>query len=202
MEKVDFKKDFCRLYRPSAKTAEIVDFPAMNILQLDGRGAPADPVFQQAVAAVYGVAYAVKFGCKKQALGHDFSMGPLEASWYGASGKPFDVRHPASWRWTVMLWLPDFITKKDVAGAAALALKKHPEMPADKVALTRRPAHRAAQIMHVGSYDQEGPTIDRLLAFIKEQGLKVAGHHTEVYLSDPRRSAPPKLKTIIRLAVK
>lgn len=192
------------LYKASSKRIEVVEVPPMKYLTIDGAGDPNRSVdFQHAIEALYGLSYTLKFRLKKE--GKDFKVGPLESLWW-TSGQADDglVNPPASkdeLRWTAMIAQPDFLTEEDVAAASIeLRIRKNP------VALARlhlKTIHEGncVQVLHVGPYSAETPTINALHEYIATHGLRPKGRHHEIYLGDPKRSAPEKLKTIIRQPV-
>lgn len=212
MKKIDYKKDFKQLYLPPTKPV-VVKVPKMNFLTVDGEGSPESKKhvgpFQDAIQALYNIAYTIKFTLKFDKKGPEYTIPPLDSQWWMKGGKnDFDLKRPGDWRWRLMIAQPSHVTKQHIANALKLikerALKKREKLsPAlGKVALKPFTAGLSAQIMHIGPYDKEKPNIEKLLAFIKDQGYRVAGLHHEVYLSDPRRVAPSKLKTVIRYPIK
>ncbi|MGC9397496.1 MAG: GyrI-like domain-containing protein [Anaerolineae bacterium] len=202
MQKTDFKKELKHLYRPSKAKFSVVDVPAMHFLMLDGHGNPNDnPVYEAAVSALYAVAYAVKFASKKQ-LERDFTVMPLEGLWWVEDMHEFSIEDKEAWDWTMMIMQPEWITGEMVAAAKASAAAKK-ELPAlPQLRFDTYHEELAVQIMYIGPYADEAPTIAGLHAFAEEQGYVLAGKHHEIYLSDPRRTAPEKLKTVIRQPVK
>ena len=202
MQKIDFKKEFKQLYRPSAKKISVVDVPPMQFLMIDGQGDPnTSQVYTDAVEALYAVAYTLKFASKKQ-LARDFTVMPLEGLWWVEDMSDFSTKDKDSWLWTAMIMQPDWIDATMVEAAKEAAAKKKdlPALPG--LRFERYHEGLAAQILYIGPYADEGPTIARLHAFIAENGYRLAGKHHEIYLSDPRRTAPEKLKTVIRQPMK
>lgn len=199
MNKIDYRKQQKRLYNPTHKQPATVIVPPMQFLMIDGAGDPNNsPTFSAATETLYGLSYPLKFTSKK-ALGIDYAVMPPEGLWW-VEGVAFDIDSPdrSGWRWTLMVRQPDHITHDLVDEAvAALREKKNPAN-LDTVCLERYDESLAAQIMHIGPYNAEKPTIDRLHAYIVEQGSQLRGKHHEIYLGDPQKSAPHKLKTIIR----
>lgn len=199
MEKIDLKKDLKQLYKASAKKPAMVEAPALSYLMIDGVGNPnTAPAYMQAIEALYPVAYTLKFTAKKGELARDYTVMPLEGLWWAEDHTAFAEGRMDEWLWTMMILQPDFITPEMVAEAMQTVAKKKAPPALPLMRFETRPAHTAAQILHIGPYDQEGPTVEGLHAFISEQGKQLAGKHHEIYLSDPRRSAPEKLKTIVR----
>ena len=199
MKKIDYKKEWKHLYRPSAKKVGIVDVPPMKFLMIDGAGDPNNSQdFQDAVNALFSLSYTLKFMIKKGEQAVDYSVMPLEGLWWAEDMSQFNINDKANWLWTLMIMQPDFITTELVAEAAAQVAKKK-ELPAlPNIRLERYAEGQAAQIMHIGPFSEEGPTIEKLHAFIAENGYELTGKHHEIYLSDTRRAAPKNWKTVIR----
>jgi hypothetical protein len=194
---IDLKKTLKPFYTASATKPAILDIPALPALMVDGQGDPNGPAFQAAVGAIYGVAYTLKFTFKKERA-IDYPVMALEGLWWADDPSFFMSGRRDEWKWTALIGLPDFVTKKDV-GAAVEAAKKKGQLPRfPEVRLETFAEGRSAQIMHIGPYDAEAPTIERLFKFVADEGYRLRGHHHEIYLGDPRRSAPERLKTIIR----
>lgn len=203
MAKLDFKQQFKQFYNPLAKQCAIVELPAMNFLMLDGAGDPNHaPAFQTAVETLYAVAYTLKFMRKKGADGIDYGVMPLEGLWWSEEMATFSVERKSDWLWTLLIMQPDFITAAQVEAAKVEAAKKK-DLPA--LSQLRFEAYHeglSAQIMHLGPFAAEGPTIATLHTFISNQGYQLRGKHHEIYLNDLRRTAPEKLKTVIRQPIK
>lgn len=199
MTKLDLKKDYQQLYQPSAKQVAVVEVPTLNFLMVDGRGNPnTAPEYVEAVEALYAVAYALKFKIKKSKAGVDYAVMPLEGLWWVDDMRQFSVQDKAAWQWTMMIAQPKFITAPLVHEAMG-EVKKKKDLPAlSKLKFEPYPEGRAAQIMHLGPYADEAPTITKLHDFIRAQGGERCGKHHEIYLKDPRKSAPGKLLTVIR----
>ena len=200
--KIDLRKELKHLYNPPAQQVVTVDVPALNVLMIDGKGDPNTALdYQQAVEALFGLAYGLKFAAKK--AGHDFAVMPLEGLWWmDEMGEKYgDVDFTADksrWLWTMLMVQPDVVTGAMVEAATA-ELRKKKNLPAlDKVRFETFHEGLCAQIMHIGSYSAEKPTIDRLHAYIDEHGYQLSGKHHEIYVGDPRRTAPEKLRTVIR----
>jgi hypothetical protein len=202
MPKIDFKKELKHLYRPSPKEFVVVDVPPMKFLMIDGHGDPnTAQEYQDAVEALYAVAYKLKFTSKKE-LGKDYVVPPLEGLWWAEDMEAFTAaRDKSAWDWTMMIMQPEWITQEMVEEAVKQVEKKG--LPAlSKLYLETYHEGLAVQILHIGSYDDEAPTIARMHAFIDENGYEPAGKHHEIYLSDPRKVAPEKLKTVLRQPVR
>lgn len=202
MRKLDLKKQYKHLYQPSAKQVSVVDVPPLNFLMIDGTGDPNTSAdFQAAVEALYALSYTLKFGVKQGKYGDaplDYPVMALEGLWWAEDMRKFSIDRKGDWLWTLMIMQPDVITPAMVEAARATAAQKKdlPALPK----LRFEPYHEAlsAQIMYYGPFKDEGPTIARLHKFIEESGHQLRGKHHEIYLSDLRRTAPEKLKTVIR----
>jgi len=203
VSKIDFKRTLKTFYAPSSKSFSIVDVPPMQFLMIDGHGDPnTASAYQEAVEALYAVAYGVKFVSKRE-LDRDYVVPPLEGLWWAKDIQAFISRGKGSWDWTMMIMQPEWVTAATVEAALARAgeSKDLPALP--KLRLETYHEGLSVQILHLGSYDDEAPTILRMHAeFMPAQGLVPAGKHHEIYLSDPRRVAPEKLKTVLRQPVR
>ena len=201
MTKVDFKKEWKHLYQPK-RVFEVVDVPAMNFLMVDGHGDPnVAQEYKDAVETLFPVAYAIKFLSKNE-LDRDYVVPPLEGLWWAEDMVAFTTALDKSqWDWTMMIMTPDWITPEIYNLGLERAAKKSP--PAlDRIRLESYHEGLSVQIMHIGSYEDEGPTLARLHhEFIPENGYQMAGKHREIYLGDPRKVAPEKLKTVLRQPV-
>ncbi len=204
MKKVDYKKELKHLYKPSAKKVEIVDVPQMNFLMIDGMGDPnTSQEYKEAIEALFSVSYTLKFMIKKSEPEIDYGVLPLEGLWWADDMSQFSVEDKSNWKWTAMMMQPEYVTAEKVEKAIEQVkkkqMKKKQELPAlPKLRFEVYAEGKAAQIMHIGPFSAEAPTIRRIHEFIEEQGGKLSGRHHEIYLSDFRRTAPEKLKTIIR----
>jgi len=201
-DKIDFKKTMKDLYQPSPKEVGMVDVPEMQFLMIDGMGSPGDSQeYQDALAALYPVAYKIKFLSK--AKGKDYVIPPLEGLWWADRLEDFNEGNRDNWKWTMLIMQPDWITEELVNEAIEITTNKKPELKKfiSKLRFEKYKEARAAQIMHIGPYSKEGPNIQKIHDFIQENGGSFNGHnlkHHEIYLSDPRRSKPENMKTIIR----
>ncbi|MGZ4556484.1 MAG: GyrI-like domain-containing protein [Mycobacteriaceae bacterium] len=201
MKRIDYKRELPELYAPGGEPA-IVNVPRLAYLMIDGHGDPnTAPEYTEAVEALYAVAYAAKFAVKRAPDGIDYGGMPLEGLWWTPDISEFTTQDKSAWDWTMMIMQPDQVTTVVFDDARTKATKKKSLDAISRVRLERLTEGLAAQIRHVGTYDAEGPTIERLHAFITEQGYERAGKHHEIYLSDPRRAAPEKMKTILRQPV-
>ncbi|MFQ6133254.1 MAG: GyrI-like domain-containing protein [Armatimonadota bacterium] len=199
MKKLDLKKQLRHLYSPSKKEVVAVDVPEMNFLMVDGAGDPnTAPEFQEATEALYGVSYTLKFTMKMGPAQVDYPVMALEGLWWVEGKEQFSLEARDDWQWTLMIMQPDIITP-DLVDEAVQKVKEKKDPPA--LARLRFEAFeegRCAQIMHIGPYAEEGPTIQRIHEFIAEEGHKPRGRHHEIYLGDPRRTKPENLKTVLR----
>ena len=202
MEKIDFRKSFPNLYKPPADRFVSVDVPAMQFVKVDGRGDPnRAPAYNQAIEWLYSVSYAMKFAAKA-AKGKDYVVPPLEGLWWADDPADFIARRKDRWCWTMMIMAPAFI---DLALFEAAVDKSRKKLgtPPDSLRLEKLEERTALQILHIGSYDDEGPILARLHdKEMPSRGLAFAGPHHEIYLSDPRKTVPVKLKTILRQPVR
>jgi len=199
-EKIDYKKTLKHLYQPSAKEPQIVEVPAMSFLMMDGEGNPnTSPAYQAAVEALFGVSYALKF-MSKRGMGQDYVVMPLEGLWWGTpkGQHRFSEEDKEKFIWTMMIMQPDHITTAMVAEAIDTVRQKKGLTDLGSLRLTTFEEGTAVQTLHMGSYDTEGPTVDRMHQFAHDRGYELRGKHHEIYLSDPRRTQPEKLKTILR----
>lgn len=203
MELIDFKKTFKPLYSPKPGVPEIVCMPQLQFAMADGTGDPnTSQEFHDAIAALYSVAYGLKFSRKKQQVSPDFTMGPLEALWWTKTGKQFDTSRKGDWLWTLLLWMPNFITPQEFKSIVELTMSRKPNPALAKLRLDTLEEGMVVQIMHVGPYADEQPDIEKMFAFASEQGYQQCGKHHEIYLGDPRRADPQKLRTILRHPIK
>jgi hypothetical protein len=194
--KSDIKRDRKDFYAPRAGGFQLVDVPELPFLMVDGKGDPnTSGSYSDAVAALFAVSYALKFASKRQ-LDRDYVVAPLEGLWSADDPEKFISRAKDDWEWTMMITQPDWITPPMVD--EAVAAKKVP--PALRFAPYAEGL--AVQVLHIGSFDDEAPLLDRLHhEFMPANGLAFNGRHHEIYLSDPRRTEPAKLRTILRQPV-
>ena len=202
MTKVDFKKTLKHLYIPPKKFVT-VEVPLMQFLKVDGHGDPnSAQEYQDAVEALYAVAYKIKFFSKK-ALEKDYTVPPLEGLWWAEDMRSFITREKSEWDWTMMIMTPEWISDEIYTDAVKQVRKSKNPISLDKVRLQDYDEGLSVQIMHIGSYDDEGPVLAKMHNdYIPENGFVERGKHHEIYLSDPRRVVPEKLKTVLRQPVK
>ncbi len=198
MPKVDHKKELRELYRPSAKEVREVNVPRMAYLMVDGQGDPnTTPAYAEAVEALFSVSYTAKFALKRCAPAKDYTVMPLEGLWWADDPAAFESNDRTNWKWTMMILQPPAVGVRTVTEAIA-SVKRKKELPAlDRLRFEAFTEGRCAQILHVGPFSEEGPTIRRLHDFILARG-ELTGKHHEIYLSDVRRADPRNWRTIIR----
>ncbi len=198
MTKIDFRRKLKRLYGPHAGEVELVEVPAMNFLMVDGAGDPnRERSYQEAVEALFSVAYAVKFKAKKT-LAIDYGVPPLEGLWWARDMGAFIAGDKAKWKWTMMIMQPEFVHAALVRDTIAEVGKKKALPALGKLRFEKFAEGKCAQVLHIGPFSAEGPVIARLHAFIASIAGKLHGKHHEIYLSDIRRADPAQWKTILR----
>lgn len=198
MSKLDVKQELKHLYKASAKEVVQVEVPGMRFLMIDGGGDPnTAPAYAAAVEALFSVSYTAKFMLKKGPRQIDYAVMPLEGLWWSSDHAVFARNERAKWQWTMMIHQPDVADDALIEAAIGEVRRKKALAALDKLRLERFAEGRCAQVLHIGPFSEEGPTIERVHAFIDARsGLR--GKHHEIYLSDVRRAAPDKWKTIIR----
>lgn len=203
MDKLDLRRQYKHLYQPSAKKVELVEVPAFQFAMIDGEIEPGhgpgnSPAFKQALEALYGISYTLKFTSKlRKEDPIDYTVMALEGLWWVEVGS-FDIRKPDNWRWTVMIMQPDHINADMFQDGLEQLRKKKPNPATDKLRLETFNEGLSIQIMHIGPYSDEPATIDKMDAFAEEHGYRMRGKHHEIYLGDPLRADPAKLKTVLR----
>lgn len=203
MQKIDLKKELKYLYVPSARQVEVVDVPRFNFAMVDGEIEPGatpgtSPTFQQALEALYGISFTLKFSSKlRKENPIDYTVMALEGLWWVEQGE-FDITRPDNWHWTAMMLQPDHITTEMFQEALAQLRKKKPSPALDKLRFEPFQEGLCMQIMHVGPYAEEPRTLARMEQFAQQNGYAMHGKHHEIYLGDPRRADPSKLKTVLR----
>jgi hypothetical protein len=199
--KIDFKREFADLYLPG-REPRFVEIPEMGFLMIDGEGDPNSAAsYREAIETLFAVAYTAKFMVKRGPSATEFAVMPLESLWWAPDGSVFGIDDASEWRWTAMIMQPEPVTAEIVqeAGRAAGAKRSLPAL--ERLRYERFAEGRAAQLMYLGAYKDEGPTIRALHAFIAQAGYSAAGRHHEIYLGDPRRTAPERLRTVLRQPV-
>jgi len=202
LTKIDLKKELKHLYNPSAKEVTIVEVPKMNFLMIDGSGDPnTSQEYKDAVEALFSLSYALKFMTKKtEAV--DYAVMPLEGLWWVDDMSKFSVKNKDAWKWTSMIMQPEQITKDSVAKAHEETNKKKALPALSKIRFESFHEGKSAQILYIGSFLDEGPTIQKIHETIRKNEGTLEGKHHEIYLSDPRKVAPQKMKTILRQPMK
>jgi len=202
VKKIDLKKELKELYRPSAKKVSIVEVPRMSYLMIDGKGDPnTSQEYKDAMETLFPLAYALKFMLKRGEAQLDYVVMPAEGLWWAEDMSQFSVEDKSNWLWTSLLLQPPEITQAMVDEAIEQVRKKKNPPALDKVYFSSLDEGLSAQIMHIGPYADEPPTIAKLHQFMTDNGYVHRGKHHEIYLSDPRRAAPEKMKTVIRQPV-
>jgi len=204
MQTLDLRKQYKHLYNPSAKQPVIVEVPTFQFASVEGAIEPGQtpgesPAFAAALEALYGISYTLKFHCKQRADDPiDYPVMPLEALWWIEDGE-FDIRRPDNWHWRAMIMQPEIITPALFAEGLAQLRRKRGDQPAfDLLRLEPFTEGLSVQIMHIGPYSDEPATLDRMRAYAAANGYRLHYDHHEIYLGDPRRADPARLKTVLR----
>jgi hypothetical protein len=203
---LDLKRALKPFFNPPREPV-MVDVPELGYLMIDGQGAPEESAnepsteFQQSFSILFPAVYTIKFRLKKDGL--TMPILPLEALWMTSEDGAFDMAVPPSdWHWRVLIAVSDDVTPALFEEAVAeVRRKKGDSEVLGRLRFERWREGRCAQVMHLGPYSEERPTIERLHAFIAAQGCRMRGAHHEIYLGDPRRGDPAKLKTVLRQPV-
>jgi hypothetical protein len=208
MKKLDLRKELKWLYQPSSKKIEIVKVPRFQFIMVNGKiekgqSPGTSPAFQEAMQALYGISYTLKFMSKldnKNPI--DYSVMALEGLWWTEDGT-FDISKPGNWHWTLMMLQPNHITETMFEKALHQVVEKHGDSPSlAKVRFDSFEEGHCVQTMHIGPYATEPATVERMHAFLQENGYRdrvgLGGKHHEIYLGDPRRADPAKLRTVLR----
>ncbi|MFL6551496.1 MAG: GyrI-like domain-containing protein [Povalibacter sp.] len=202
MEKIDLKKELKNLYHASAREVVELEVPPLTFLMIDGAGDPnTSKEYAQAVEALFSVSYTTKFMVKKGAQKLDYAVMPLEGLWWADDMSVFMANDKSRWKWTLMIMQPSFVDDETIARAISEVKRKKALPAAEGLRLESFHEGRCAQVLHVGPFSEEGPTIERVHDFIGARSSKTGKHH-EIYLSDIRRADPKKWKTIIRQPMK
>jgi len=200
MHKVDYKKDYKDLYLPKSIPA-IIDVPSMAFIMVDGKGDPKGKEYQDALSLLYSLSYTIKMKGKDIAGYFDYTVFPLEGLWWCEDGT-FDCTRDA-WNWISLIRQPEFVTAEIFEWAVERTEKKKPELDFSKARFEHFNEGLCVQMMHIGSYDDEPATIEKMKAFMVQSGLvDMTGtdrKHHEIYLSNPNKTKPEKMKTVIRL---
>jgi len=200
--KIDLRKEYKQLYNPPTKEVVLVEVPDIVFLMVDGSGDPnISQDYQDALACLYNVSYTLKFLIKKE-MSIDYPVMALEGLWWTDNMLEFSEDNKGIWQWTSMIMQPACVTAERVSMVCE-ELKQKKDLPAlHKLRFEHFHEGLSAQIMHIGPYAAEKSTIDTLHTYIKENGYVFNGKHHEIYVGDPRRTAPEKLKTVVRQPVK
>jgi hypothetical protein len=196
--KLDLRREYRQLYQPSAKAISEVQVPAFTFLMIDGRGDPNTSAdYAAAVEALFAVSYTAKFMVKKAPSGQDYAVMPLEGLWWAEDMTAFQSGDRAKWCWTMMILQPPFVPEAVLRAAMAQAAEKKPLPAIHQLRIEAFEEGHCAQVLHVGPFSAEGPVIERLHAHIDAHSARRGKHH-EIYLTDIRRAAPARWKTVIR----
>jgi hypothetical protein len=203
MAQLDLRKQWRHLYAPSAKKVDLVDVPEFRFVMIDGRIGPGEapgssPGFAEAMGALYGAAYTLKFMSKLRTENPiDYPVMALEGLWWVEDGR-FDPRIKNNWVYTLMIMQPGHITPEMFAAALVQAARKRPNPALSRLRLDAFREGLCVQALHIGPYDTEPITIEKMHNWAADNGYRLAGKHHEIYLGDPRRTEPEKLKTVLR----
>lgn len=194
------------LYAHVTENVEEVSLEPIKIIAVDGNEPPGGAQYQSAISCLYGVGYTLKMGLKFKKLPRpkgyfDYKVGGLGSLWWSTSGQSFDIANPDTLRWKAYLIVPPFVDNTLFELAVEQAKAKNPKIPYEKVEFETLKEGHAVQVLHIGPYDKEISTVDRMYQFMSAHHLAAKGKHNEIYISDPRRTKPDKLKTVIRLPV-
>lgn len=202
-EKIDLEKTYKRLYAPSAKAPEMVDVPPFNFLMLDGCGNPnTTPQYQDTVTTLFQTAYALKFHIKKS-QGIDYGVMPLEGLWWIEDELEFTLENKDRWSWTMMILQPEWVTVEMIEQICRdLSKKKDAPPRLAEMRFENYAEGTSVQLMHIGPYVDEHPNIMRMHSYAHDQGYANQGKHHEIYISDVRKTAPERLKTVLRQPVR
>ena len=201
-DKIDLKKEMKHLYNPSKKEPIIVDVPPMNYLMLDGHGNPNNnPLFQDAVSSLYPLAYGLKFAIKKL-QGINYGVMPLQGLWWTENMEEFSTDDKSNWDWTVMIMQPKWVDEALIKEIHhQVKTKKNPPL-IDKIRFEKYTEGTVVTLLHIGPFSEEGPNIARMHAYGKDQGYELSGKHHEIYLTDLTKTAPERMKTVLRQPIR
>jgi hypothetical protein len=199
MTKVDLKKDLKHLYQPPKDNPVQVDIPTMNYLMIEGVGDPnTAQAYREAIEALFSLSYTLKFMIKKGPQAIDYGVMPLEGLWWADDMATFSVKDKSNWKWTLMMMQPKYVDKAMVKTAMEEVERKKNPSALSGIRFEAFSEGKAAQIMHIGPFSEEGPTVEKLHRFIEQSSYTLSGKHHEIYLSDIRKADPKKWKTVIR----
>lgn len=191
LEKID------KEYYNAVQKPEIEVFGIKRYLSIEGRGAPGGEEYQNMISVLYSLAYEVKNQVKSR--GKDFVVPKLECLWWPDEGKNMERMADDQWNWRLMIRVPDIAVHGDIQRAKNKILNEKAMIEVSDVKITRMTEGKCVQALHIGPYQDVGETYDKILTFLKEKKLKVHGRFHEIYLSDPSKTSPEKLKTIVRI---
>ena len=197
--KLDLTKEY-KTYYTAKTTPEIVEIEEGKFLTIEGKGAPGGDEFQAKVGALYSLAYGIKMLMKRE--GKDFTVAKLEGLWWVDSDKPYTEVPREEWRWKLLIRQPESVTSEIVEKARQEVIKKKEMELVNEVKFEKMKEGKCVQILHIGPYSTESESIAKMEKLMKEKGLAYNGLHHEIYLSDPRKVAPEKMKTILRQPVR
>lgn len=202
MPKIDFKKEYKELYKPKPNEVSFIEFPKLNYLAIDGKGDPnTSQEYKDSIEALMSVSYKTKFIMKKEHQ-KDYVVMPLEGLWWTDDPDNFSVDDKTNWNWKSLIMQPDFVKKEYFKQAKEEVAKKKNLPSLDKIEFIKFDEGLSAQILHIGPFSDEGPTVKKLQSKIEENSYDFNGLHHEIYLSDIRKAKPEKLRTIIRQPIK
>ncbi len=197
MTAVDLSKAY-REHYTARQDPETVDVPVRSYLMIDGKGDPGtDQSYVDAVSALYPIAYGIRAALKKSTGDADKVM-PLEGLWWAENMSRFRDLHRSEWLWTMMILQPDVVTPELADETITRTTNAKKLVSGHLVRFESMGDGLAAQVLHRGPYAEEAPTINRLHLYIAEQGFQLRGKHREIYLTDPLKSAPANMRTVIR----
>jgi hypothetical protein len=203
MDKIDFKKKYKNLFNPPSKEVVFVEVPAFNYIMVEGSGNPnTSQAYKDAVETLFGVSYALKFMVKKGKQAVDYGVLPLEGLWWADNMAAFMEDDKDAWKWTAMIMQPPNLVTEAMVKEVVEQVRKKNQPSLAKLRFEEFQEGLSVQIMHLGPFSSEKPTIERLHGFIRQNGYLFAGKHHEIYLSDPRKAAPEKMKTVLRQPIK
>lgn len=192
-----------QIYSPSVKQPQVITIPPLNYLMINGHGDPnTTPDYSASVSALYTLSYTLKFDLKKRGETPDYKVFPLQGLWWSSNMDDFLTGNKSNWDWTMMIAQPDWITPEEIEKAKTKALAKVTQAVLDRVRFETYDEGLVVQLMHIGPYSAEGPNIARMHQFAFDQGYQLTGKHHEIYLKDPNKAAPEKLKTVIRQPIR
>ena len=202
--KLDVKKKYPKYYNPSKNTPEILEIPPMKYFMIDGLGNPnTAQEYKDAIETLYAISYTLKMKIvKKSSINRDYVVPPLEGLWYMDDMNDFTVANKEKWKWTMMIRIPNHVKEAEIEKSVDLVkeLKNPPAL--HKLRIENYHEGICVQIMYIGPYVEEHETIMKIHNHAQDEGYTLSGHHHEIYLSDPRRIAPEKLKTVLRQPIK